>query len=46
MSLQRVAWLVTVVGLVVAAAILLLADYTGYAALAVAVALSASINLR
>ncbi|HYF25460.1 MAG TPA: hypothetical protein VD931_06950 [Baekduia sp.] len=46
MSLQRIAWLVTVLGFLVAGVILLLADYRGYAALSGAVALSAAINLR
>lgn len=45
-ALQRVAWLVTVLGFLVAAVVLLLSDYNGYAALSAAVALSASINLR
>ncbi len=46
MTLQRAAWLVTVLGFLVAGLILLLADYTGYAALSAAVAASAAINLR
>ena len=46
MSLQRAAWLVTVLGFLVGAVILLLSDYTGYALISTAVAGSAAINLR
>ena len=44
--LSRIAWLVTVVICLVAALILLLSDYYGYAGVVFAVALSAAINLR
>jgi hypothetical protein len=44
--LPRIAWLVTVSICVVAAAILLLSGYVGYAGVVFAVALSAAINLR
>jgi len=44
--LSRIAWLVTVVICVVAALILLLSDYYGYAGVVFAVALAAAINLR
>lgn len=46
MTLQRIAWLVTVVALLIGALIMLLSNYQGYAAVFVAVALSAAINLR
>jgi hypothetical protein len=46
MTLQRIAWLVTVVALLIGALIMLLSNYQGYAALFVAVAASAAINLR
>lgn len=46
MPLQRLAWLVTVVALLIGALIMLLSHYQGYAALFAAVALSAAINLR
>jgi hypothetical protein len=46
MSLERIAWSVTVVALLVGALIMLLSNYQGYAALFAAVALSAAINLR
>ena len=46
MTLQRVAWVVTVVALLVGALIMLLSHYQGYAALFAAVAASAAINLR
>ena len=46
MPLSRIAWLVTVVICVVAALILLLSGYYGYAGVVFAVALSAAINLR
>ena len=46
MPLSRVAWLVTVAASLLIAFLLLLSDYTGYAAVATAVGLSAAINLR
>jgi hypothetical protein len=45
MDLSRVAWTVTVLVALLTAALLLLAGYTGYAALSVAVGASAAINL-
>jgi hypothetical protein len=45
MDLSRVAWIVTVLIALLTAALLLLAGYTGYAALSVAVGGSAAINL-
>ncbi len=45
MDLPRVGWTVTVLIAVLTAALLLLAGYTGYAALSVAVGASAAINL-
>jgi hypothetical protein len=45
MSLQRVAWTVTVLVALLTAALLLLAGYTGYAGLSLAVGISAAINL-
>jgi hypothetical protein len=44
--LSRIAWSVTVVVCVVTAFLLLLAEYRGYALLALAVGASAAINLR
>jgi hypothetical protein len=46
MTLQRIAWLVTVVALLIGALIMLVSHYQGYAALFAAVAASAAINLR
>lgn len=46
MSLQRIAWLITVLGFLVSSVVLLASDYTGYALVAVAVAASAAVNLR
>lgn len=46
MTLQRIAWLVTVVALLIGALIMLLSHYQGYAALFTAVAASAAVNLR
>ena len=46
MTLQRIAWLVTVVALLIGALVMLLSNYQGYAAVFAAVALSAAINLR
>jgi hypothetical protein len=45
MPLPRLAWLVTVIVCLVAALILLLSGYVGYAGVAVAVGLAAFINL-
>ena len=45
MDLARVSWIVTVLIALLTAVLLLLSDYTGYAALSIAVAASASINL-
>lgn len=44
--LNRIAWSVTVGACIVLAALLLVAGYQGYSAVAVAVALSALINVR
>ncbi len=46
MSLTRIAWLATVLAAVLTGILLLISGYQGYAALAAAVGLSASINLR
>jgi ABC-type Fe3+-siderophore transport system permease subunit len=46
MTVTRIAWLVTVLALLLTAVLLLLSGYTGYAGLGVAVAASAAINLR
>ena len=46
MPLSRLAWLATVGACLIAALILLLSGYDGYAGVAVAVALSAAINVR
>ena len=43
--LTRFSWIATVLVALVTAVLLLLSDYTGYAALSVAVACSAAINL-
>jgi hypothetical protein len=45
-DLARLAWLVTVIALLVAVLILALQGYAGYAAVTGAVAVSAAINLR
>ena len=45
MDLARVAWLATVLACLIAAAILLVEGYYGYAGVTFAVALSAAINL-
>jgi hypothetical protein len=45
MPLSRFAWITTVVIALLTAVLLLLSDYTGYAALSLAVAGSAAINL-
>ena len=46
MPLSRIAWLVTVGACLIAALVLVLSGYDGYAGVAVALALSAAINLR
>ena len=46
MELSRIAWLTTVGICILAAALLLLSDYYGYAGVLAAVGLSAAINLR
>ena len=46
MSLERIAWLVTVVAFLGGAIVLLVSGYQGYAALSTAVGASAAINLR
>jgi hypothetical protein len=45
-SVERVAWIVTVAVLLVGGLVLLLSGYLGYAAVSAAVAASAAINLR
>lgn len=45
MELSRVAWITTVIVALLTALLLLLSDYTGYAALSIAVAGAAAINL-
>ncbi|HVR05942.1 MAG TPA: hypothetical protein VMS02_07855 [Solirubrobacteraceae bacterium] len=45
MPLDRLAWTVTVLVALLTAALLLLAGYTGYAGLSLAVGISAAINL-
>jgi hypothetical protein len=45
MAITRIAWIATVLVALLTAALLLLSGYTGYAALSVAVAGSAAINL-
>lgn len=44
-SLARISWLITVVALVIGAVIALLSGYQGYAAVTLAVAAAAAINL-
>jgi hypothetical protein len=46
MPLSRIAWLVTVVTCALASILLFVGGYTGYALVAIAVGLSAAINLR
>jgi hypothetical protein len=46
MPLSRIAWLATVAASLIIALLLLLAEYDGYAGVALAVGLSAAINLR
>jgi hypothetical protein len=45
MQLGRIAWLITTLACLVAAAVVLVDGYRGYAAVAFAVAISAGINL-
>ena len=45
MPLSRIAWITTVLIALLTAALLLLAGYTGYAGLSVAVGISAAFNL-
>jgi hypothetical protein len=45
MDLTRVSWIVTALIALLTAVLLLLSDYTGYAALSIAVSASAAINL-
>jgi len=45
MPLARLAWIVTVVAAILTAVLLFLGGYTGYAALSLAIAASAAINL-
>jgi hypothetical protein len=44
--LQRIAWLLTVAAALITALLLFISGYNGYGALAIAVGLSAAINLR
>jgi len=44
--LKRIAWLVTVAAALITALLLFVSGYNGYGALAIAVAVSAAINLR
>ena len=46
MSLQRIAWLLTVAAALVTALLLFVSGYNGYGALAIAVGMCAAINLR
>ncbi|MBW3652180.1 MAG: hypothetical protein KY433_01040 [Actinobacteria bacterium] len=46
MGFNKIAWLVTVAAALVTAVLLFLSGYNGYAAVAIAVAASAAINLR
>jgi hypothetical protein len=45
MTLSRISWSLTVFACIVTAALLVLAHYRGYAAVAIAVGASAAINL-
>lgn len=45
MPFSRLAWIVTVLVAVITAVLLLLAGYTGYAGLSIAVGVSAAVNL-
>jgi hypothetical protein len=44
--LKRIAWLVTVAAALITALLLFVSGYNGYGALAIAVGVSAAINLR
>jgi hypothetical protein len=44
--LPRIAWLTTVAACLITAVLLLISGYQGYAAVALAVAVSAAINLK
>jgi hypothetical protein len=44
-TLSRIAWLVTTAGFLVVGLVLLLANYRGYPAVALAIAIAAAINL-
>lgn len=46
MTLDRISWAVTTAVCLIAAVLLLLSDYIGYAGVLLAVGLSAAINLR
>lgn len=46
MDLARIAWLITVVACLIAVLVLALDNYYGYAAVTLAVAASAAINLK
>ncbi len=46
MPLPKIAWLVTIAAALITALLLFLSGYNGYAALSIAVAASAAINLR
>lgn len=46
MPLSRIAWLLTVVACLITGTLLVIAGYNGYAAVSLAVAVSAAINLR
>jgi len=45
-SLQRIAWLLTVAAALITALLLFVSGYNGYGALAIAVGMCAAINLR
>jgi hypothetical protein len=45
MTVERIAWIVTVLAALITALLVLISGYTGYAALSVAVAIAAAINL-
>jgi ABC-type Fe3+-siderophore transport system permease subunit len=45
MTVERIAWIVTVLAALVTAVLVLISGYTGYAGLSVAVAIAAAINL-
>ena len=45
MSFTRIAWLVTVAAAIITAVLLFVSGYNGYGAVAIAVGLSAAINL-